>query len=83
MQSKSTVTQLKEAIEMNREIEFIYDNKTYGIVNHQEGWCLVNEKENLSDYYEENTHLIENEEIEGYKIIELFYNSLVKIEGIF
>lgn len=80
--SKQLYDEVIEALSMNREIEFSYNEKSYAFVYHQEGWCLVNRERNLSDYYEDNKKLLELK-IEDKCIKELLTNDKITIETIF
>lgn len=72
-----------EALSMNREIEFIYKEKNYALVFHQDGWCLVNRVENLSDYYPTNEELLNHIKFDGKSIDELFEENAITIDTIY
>ncbi|AZK44965.1 hypothetical protein [Paenibacillus lentus] len=83
MKEKNEYEEVMNALSMNREIEFSYKNVTYALVYHQKGWCLVNRKEKLSLYYQDNNELLENIRLDNKTFFDLLKEGSIKIETIF
>ncbi|SMD18217.1 hypothetical protein [Sporomusa malonica] len=74
---------LLEDLGEGREIEFKYNEASYGIVHFSEGWFFVADNKRISEYYKNPHELVETICIGGKKLEELFNGGVIPDEGFY
>lgn len=66
-----------------REIEFKYNEISYGIVNLAKGWYFVSANKRIGDFYDDPHELVKTISIEGKTLEEIFNSGDIPDEGFY